>query len=115
MAMAKEEQLILEWVKCRYGNGDMSSLHSLMAECEEQRILQLIDSLRLSGVLFEVFQQPEIRPLIPKTWRDHVEEDMKRIALENQMLEMQGGLKAIRTSIGFIKTIRLEAHRIWIS
>lgn len=90
MAMAKEEQLILEWVKCRYGNGDMSSLHSLMAECEEQRILQLIDSLRLSGVLFEVFQQLEIRPLIPKTWRDYVEEDMKRIALENQMIEMQG-------------------------
>lgn len=90
MAMAKEEQLILEWVKYRYSNGDAPRMHSLMAECEEQRLLQLIDSLRLSGVLFEVFQQPEIHPVIPKVWREHVEADMKRIGLENQFIEMQG-------------------------
>ncbi len=90
MAMAKEEQIILGWVKCRYGNGDASSIHSLMAECEEQRLRQLIDSLRLSGVLFEVFRHPEIFPVISKTLKNHVEADMKRIALENQFLEMQG-------------------------
>jgi len=84
------QKIIWEILKYKYGNARIEDVKGVYDSKYDQGIIDLADRLRINGVLFHIFQREEVSKIISKELAAYVEKDTKRIAMENQYLEMQG-------------------------
>lgn len=84
------QKIIFEMVKYRYGNTSFEELEKVYTPKADEEVMILSDRLRINGFLFHIFQREELRQFASAELRAHVKTDAKRIAIENQFLEMKG-------------------------